>query len=108
VTSIVVEVNPCQPQQEKENSKNFVSEHLQKKKLWAKVKWKRNKKATLQKQNQFASGQPCNGCNAQIETKTKTKNNNSQPLGLPHAGGYGNCVYLMFFVEISCVQLVCS
>ena len=64
--------------EKKKNSKNFVSEHLQKKKLQAKAKWKRNKKATLQKQKQFASGQPCNGCNAPDRNK-KQKQKKQQP-----------------------------
>jgi len=49
----------------KKNSKNFVSEHLQKKKTPGKGEMeKEQKKLPLQKQKQFASGQPCNGCNA--------------------------------------------
>jgi len=53
----------------RKTAKTLLVNICKRKKLRAKAKWKRNKKTTLQKQKQFASRQPRNGCNAPDRNK---------------------------------------
>ena len=65
--------------EKKKTAKTLLVNICKRKKLRAKAKWKkRNKKTTLQKQKQFASGQPHNGCNA-LDRNKKQKQKTTTP-----------------------------